>query len=400
MNGDQPNACAPTCPDMLDKDLAAAAVDVEMNEDSSQENAENSDGQSSAGDQSSVEFDKEELDEWARGVKLAGDLLDNGLLAAAVDIGMNEDSSQESAENSDGQSSEGDQSSGEFDKEEFDEWARSLKLARDLLDNSLVAVDVEMNEDSFQESAENGTGQSSAADPSPDESHRKLDMLVRSLDMTKKVLGSMMAAYWAKQSPGQFDKEELDTLVRRLKLTRKQCVILLKRLKNTNKLKAGIDVHVYDNCVQEILHFFGRLTNGTQYIKDVPGLFEWMDYDYVDPSEWALEIKYDQSKKNLRCTLIDTLEVYDPLTFLESDPKFEVTEPFEMLREVLENVGYKALGGWELRGDFSAVSLSDCDLFVPSSIPPDQPTDQCSPSKQKLARHFQSSSSAERRPQA
>ena len=201
----------------------------------------------------------------------------------------------------------------------------------------------------------------------------------------------------ADQSPGQFDKEELDWLVRSLRLTKEQCVVLLESLKETNKLKAGIDVHVYD---QEIMRFFGRLMNGTEHIKDVPGWFNWLNYDYEDPSEWALEIKYDQSKKSLKCTLTDTLGRYNPLTFLESDPKIEVTEPFEMLREVLENVGYKAQGGWKLRGDFSAVSLSDCDLFVLSGIPLDQPTDRRSSSKQKLERHFQSSSPAERRPQA
>ena len=88
------------------------------------------------------------------------------------------------------------------------------------------------------------------------------------------------------------------------------------------------------------------------YIKNVDELFDWLNYDY-DPSEWLLVTKYNQSKKEVRCTLTDRLNEYESLPFLVS--RKEIDEQFETLKQTLEKADYRK-HRWELKGDFSAVS--------------------------------------------
>ena len=133
-----------------------------------------------------------------------------------------------------------------------------------------------------------------------------------------------------------------------MKLTEEQCVILLKSLKEKDKLEESICVNVYDKDTSQ----FCREEGHTMYIKDVAGLLRWLHYD-IDPTRWTLEIVYYQSFKRLYCYLVDKREEYKTMTFLMSR---EVFDPFELLKNVLEKADYKKYN-WTITDDFSAVSV-------------------------------------------
>ena len=147
-------------------------------------------------------------------------------------------------------------------------------------------------------------------------------------------------------------KPELDFLVRKLKLSKEKCVILLSYLKEKNLLDESVDVRAYDDREKEIIHFFGELDNGTPYIKDLFGLFEWLNFDY-DPTEWLLNTKYEPAKKRVKSLLIHKLKEYESLPFLMSN---EVEDPYETLKQALEIADYKQ-HNWTIDGDFRAVSV-------------------------------------------
>ena len=153
------------------------------------------------------------------------------------------------------------------------------------------------------------------------------------------------------QKPVKFNKNELDRLVKKLKLSKENCVILLEVLKEKNLMEESIDVHVYDHREQDIHHFFDELENGTTFIKDLTGFLKWLNYEYR-PAEYQLDIKHLQSEKRVECTLLHKRNVIEPLIFLQSG---EIDDPFETLKQALEKFDYKK-HKWELKGDFSAVS--------------------------------------------
>lgn len=154
------------------------------------------------------------------------------------------------------------------------------------------------------------------------------------------------------KNPAKFAKPELDSLVRKLKLSKEKCVTLLTALKKKNLIDESIDVHVYDDREKEIQHFFDELENGTPYIKDLFGLFDWLNFDY-DPSEWLLYIKYEASRKRMKCILTHKLKEYESLPFLLSN---EIDNPYETLKQALEIADYKQ-HNWTIDGDFRAVSV-------------------------------------------
>ena len=150
----------------------------------------------------------------------------------------------------------------------------------------------------------------------------------------------------------KFNKSELDQLLRSLKLSNEQCSILLSTLKEKNRLEESIDVHVYDNHQKELMQCF-HVDGHTKRVKDVPGLFKWLNIDYSDPSEWILYIIYQQKYKALDCYLMDT-SGQQAVMFLESQ---EVVDPFQVLKQAIEEADYKKYN-WMIFGDFSAVSVA------------------------------------------
>ena len=116
----------------------------------------------------------------------------------------------------------------------------------------------------------------------------------------------------------------------------------------------SINVNVYDDREKEIFHFFDELDNGTPYIKDLFGLFEWLNFDY-DPAEWLLYVKHEAAKKRLKCLLMHKPRVIDSLPFLMSN-KIE-GDPYQTLKQALELCDYKQ-HNWAIDGDFKEVSRS------------------------------------------
>lgn len=163
--------------------------------------------------------------------------------------------------------------------------------------------------------------------------------------------------------PIKFVKPELDCLVRKLKLSKEKCVILLSALKEKNMIEDSIDVRVYDDREKEIQHFFDELPNGTPYIRDLFGLFSWLNFDY-DPVEWLLHIKYEPTKKRLKCILSHKLKEYESVPFLLSN---EIDDPYETLKQALEIADYKQ-HNWTIDGDFRAVSRWSCWTILSDNL--------------------------------
>ena len=153
------------------------------------------------------------------------------------------------------------------------------------------------------------------------------------------------------QKPVKFNKSELDRMVRELKLSEENCVILLEVLKEKHLMEKSIDVHAYDHREQEIVHFFDELEGDTVYLKNVVGLLNWANCHY-NSSEWLLDIRHLQLEKRIECTLKHKPKKYASRTFLESG---EIDDPFETLKQALEKADYRK-HRWQLKGDFSAVS--------------------------------------------
>ena len=156
----------------------------------------------------------------------------------------------------------------------------------------------------------------------------------------------------ADQYSAKLNKSELDQLLRSLKLSDEQCSILLGALKEKNILEENIDVHVYENPVNEFVQFF-HMDGRTKRLKDVAGLFGWLHYD-IDPTRWILDIYYNQTKKELDCLLIDKRREYESVKFLKS---LEVADPFEFLKQALEEADYEKYN-WKITGEFRAVSVA------------------------------------------
>ena len=150
-------------------------------------------------------------------------------------------------------------------------------------------------------------------------------------------------------SSSKFTKAELDELVRDLKLSKGGCVKLLSLLKEKNLLVEPIDVHCYDEREKEIEPFFSEL-DGTPFIKNINGLFRWLNFIY-EPTEWLLYIRFRNSK--LKCFLIHKPKEYKSLPFLLSN---EVKDPYQILKNILEIVNYKQ-HNWSLYGDFKKVII-------------------------------------------
>ena len=154
------------------------------------------------------------------------------------------------------------------------------------------------------------------------------------------------------QKSVKLDMEDLDYLVWTMQLPKEHSVILLETLKEKNLMEESIDVHTYDHRERPTLKFYDWLKNGAYYVKDVDGLFGLVELKH-DPSDFQLEIKFEQSKKRLECTLTHKQNKNHPLKFLESHNGTD--DPFETLKQALEKADYKRYR-WELKGDFSAVS--------------------------------------------
>jgi hypothetical protein len=100
--------------------------------------------------------------------------------------------------------------------------------------------------------------------------------------------------------PRLLTQEDLNDIVRDLKLSKKQAELLCSRVKGWNLLHQDTKVCFYGGHHEEFKNFF-FLEDGVIFFNDVCSVMEVFSHDY-NPDQWCLFV--DSSKVNLKLVLL------------------------------------------------------------------------------------------------
>jgi len=91
-------------------------------------------------------------------------------------------------------------------------------------------------------------------------------------------------------------------MIRNLKLSQRQSILLAKDLKQTNILAADVRIYGAINCHHRFTNFFKSIENNSlAYCTDIRGLILTIQNEY-NPEYWRLFI--DSSKSSLKAVLL------------------------------------------------------------------------------------------------
>ena len=99
-----------------------------------------------------------------------------------------------------------------------------------------------------------------------------------------------------------YDQASLNDFVRQLYLSITKSLLAASNLKQRSFLQPGVNVNYYKDRYKAVLPFIGTHSNGTPYVKDIPGLFRWFGIEYF-PQDWRCNI--DSNVTDLKASLLD-----------------------------------------------------------------------------------------------
>ncbi|QQP53101.1 Uncharacterized protein FKW44_005452 [Caligus rogercresseyi] len=150
--------------------------------------------------------------------------------------------------------------------------------------------------------------------------------------------------------PKQFNRGELNDLVRDLNLPKKSAELLASRLSEKNLLQSGTTISFYRTRDSEFVSFFSE-KDGLVYCNDIVGLLDKLGISNYNPQEWRLFM--DSSKYSLKVVLLHNGNKYGSIPVAHST---KLKETYETVKLVLLKINYHK-HGWEICVDLKMVNF-------------------------------------------
>ncbi|QQP48572.1 Uncharacterized protein FKW44_008934, partial [Caligus rogercresseyi] len=127
--------------------------------------------------------------------------------------------------------------------------------------------------------------------------------------------------------PKQFNRGELNDLVRDLNLPKKSAELLASRLSEKNLLQSGTTISFYRTRDSEFVSFFSE-KDGLVYCNDIVGLLDKLGISNYNPQEWRLFM--DSSKYSLKVVLLHNGNKYGSIPVAHSTKLKETYETVKL----------------------------------------------------------------------
>lgn len=144
-------------------------------------------------------------------------------------------------------------------------------------------------------------------------------------------------------------QEDLNDLIRDLRLTKSNAELLTSRLQQWNLLDEGVRVSGQRKRHQTFASFFSR-SDGLCFCNNVKGLFDAIGIP-CNKEEWRLFI--DSSSKSLKAVLLHNGNKYPSLPLAHA---VHMKEDYSNVKTLLDLLNYK-MYLWEVIGDFKMVGF-------------------------------------------
>lgn len=149
----------------------------------------------------------------------------------------------------------------------------------------------------------------------------------------------------------EITQNRLDIMVRRLKLSQRQCILLAKDLKKTNILAPDVCVYGAINRQRRFTNFFRSIENNSlAYCIDIRGLILTIQNGYKS-EDWRLFI--DSSKSSLKAVLLHITNSKNSVPIALST---NTKETYSSLKKILQLVKYDD-HKWKICADLKVVAL-------------------------------------------
>lgn len=152
-------------------------------------------------------------------------------------------------------------------------------------------------------------------------------------------------------SHNEITQDRLDIMVRRLKLSQRQSILLTKELKRANILAPGVQIYGAINRHRRFTTFFKSIENNSiAYCTDIRGLVLTMQNEY-NPGDWRLFI--DSSKSSLKAVLLHATNLKSPIPIALST---NTKETYASMKKIIQLIKYED-HKWKICADLKVVAL-------------------------------------------
>lgn len=155
-----------------------------------------------------------------------------------------------------------------------------------------------------------------------------------------------------------FTQPALNQLVKDLSLTKDQSMVLASCLLKHNALTPDCRVGFFSKRSSEIDEFFDEDSGGNPYLKNISGLFRWLNYEYV-AEHWRLFI--DSSKSSFKVVLLHNGNLLPSIPLLYSPV---LKETYNDVKYALELIDYNS-HKWKIIADLKLLNVI-CGVGSPS----------------------------------
>lgn len=152
--------------------------------------------------------------------------------------------------------------------------------------------------------------------------------------------------------PSLISQEHLDRIVRKLKLSKNNAMVLASELKSVNILAPGVKVTSYKNRQEPYMPYFMLSEDATYaYCQDIPGLMNEMGISNYNPTRWRLFI--DASTRSLKVVLLFEDSSLKPVPLMYA---IGMKESYDTMQLILDRIIYDE-HNWRVNCDFKVLSL-------------------------------------------
>lgn len=149
----------------------------------------------------------------------------------------------------------------------------------------------------------------------------------------------------------EITQTRLDIMVRRLKLSQRQSILLAKELKHANILAPDVRVYGAIGRHRHFTNFFKAIDNNSfAFCVDIRGLILTIHHEYK-PEDWRLFI--DASKSSLKAVLLHMTNSKNSIPIALST---NTKETYLSLKKILDVVKYND-HNWKICGDLKVITL-------------------------------------------
>lgn len=149
----------------------------------------------------------------------------------------------------------------------------------------------------------------------------------------------------------EISQNRLDIMVRRLKLSQRQSILLAKELKKANILAPDVQTYGAIKRQRKFTTFFTSIENNSlAYCTDIRGLVLTMQNTY-NPGDWRLFI--DSSKSSLKAVLLHVTNLKSSIPIALST---NTKETYESMKKIMQLIKYED-HNWKICADLKVVAI-------------------------------------------